>query len=163
MTCACRSSSTARVHATPTWAQAPSTSRSSEPSPRTIRTAVHGAAATIGPCPTQGPFFMIADKTYEPVQPLRLAFLGLVTMGGPMAAHLLKAGHHVTVYNRTQAKAEAWLAEVGQNPRAGVAATPLEAAASADIVLSCVGNDQDLTEVTTGPQGSFHSMAAGTL
>ncbi|MFY9479654.1 MAG: NAD(P)-dependent oxidoreductase [Aquabacterium sp.] len=106
---------------------------------------------------------MIADKTYEPVQTLRLAFLGLGTMGGPMAAHLLKAGHHVTVYNRTQAKAEAWLADVGQDPRAGVAATPLEAAASADIVLSCVGNDQDLTEVTTGPQGGFHSMAAGTL
>lgn len=106
---------------------------------------------------------MIADKTYEPVEPLRLAFLGLGTMGGPMAAHLLRAGHHVTVYNRTAAKAEAWLAEVGRHPQASVAATPLKAAASADVVLSCVGNDQDLAEVTTGPQGGFHSMGRGTL
>ncbi|HIV73362.1 MAG TPA: NAD(P)-dependent oxidoreductase [Candidatus Aquabacterium excrementipullorum] len=106
---------------------------------------------------------MIADKTYEPVQPLRLAFLGLGTMGAPMAAHLLKAGHHVTVYNRTRAKADAWLAELGNPPHARVANTPRDAAYGADIVLSCVGNDKDLAEVATGPEGGFLSMDRGTL
>ena len=103
---------------------------------------------------------MIADKTYEPVQPLRLAFLGLGTMGAPMAAHLLKAGHHVTVYNRTRAKADAWLAELGNPPHARVANTPRDAAYGADIVLSCVGNDKDLAEVATGPEGGFTEAEA---
>ena len=89
----------------------------------------------------------------------RLAFLGLGVMGGPMARHLAAKGHAVTVYNRTTARAEAWVAAHG----GGMARTPAEAAAGADIVLACVGNDDDLRQVCTGPDGAFPAMAAGTL
>jgi 3-hydroxyisobutyrate dehydrogenase len=109
---------------------------------------------------------MIADKTYAPVAPQRIAFIGLGTMGAPMAAHLLKAGHHVAVYNRTSAKAQAWLAEAAQGDAAGrarLAATPQEAALGADIVVTCVGNDDDLREVCVGPQGAFQSMPANAV
>ncbi|NGO91387.1 MAG: oxidoreductase, partial [Halomonas sp.] len=80
-------------------------------------------------------------------------------MGAPMAAHLAAAGHSVTVYNRTAAKAEAWVAEHGGR----AAAVPREAAQGADIVFSCVGNDDDLRQVTVGPDGAFHGMASGAL
>ncbi|MCL4165786.1 UNVERIFIED_CONTAM: hypothetical protein GTU68_062624 [Idotea baltica] len=80
-------------------------------------------------------------------------------MGYPMAGYLQKAGHEVTVYNRTAAKAEKWAGEYGGR----FAATPREAAAAADIVFSCVGNDDDLRSVCTGDQGAFSGMAAGTL
>lgn len=70
----------------------------------------------------------------------KVAFLGLGVMGYPMAGHLVKAGHEVTVYNRTAAKAEAWAAEHGGSH----AATPREAAAGCEFVMSCVGNDDDL-------------------
>lgn len=109
---------------------------------------------------------MIADKTYAPITPQRIAFIGLGTMGAPMAAHLLKAGHQVTAYNRTAAKAQAWLAEAakgGGTQRARSAATPQEAAQGADIVVTCVGNDDDLREVCTGPQGAFQSMPANAV
>ncbi|HSQ81578.1 MAG TPA: NAD(P)-dependent oxidoreductase [Casimicrobiaceae bacterium] len=76
----------------------------------------------------------------------KLAFLGLGVMGYPMAAHLAKAGHAVTVFNRTPAKATAWVAQHGGNP----AATPADAARDADIVMMCVGNDDDVREVATG-------------
>ncbi|ESW62137.1 MAG: oxidoreductase [Rhodobacter sp. CACIA14H1] len=89
----------------------------------------------------------------------RLAFLGLGVMGGPMARHLAAKGHAVTVYNRTTARAGAWVAAHG----GGMARTPAEAAAGADIVLACVGNDDDLRQVCTGPDGAFPAMAAGTL
>lgn len=89
----------------------------------------------------------------------RLAFLGLGVMGGPMARHLAAKGHAVTVYNRTTARAEAWVAAHGGR----MARTPAEAAAGADIVLACVGNDDDLRQVCTGPDGAFPAMAAGTL
>jgi len=92
-------------------------------------------------------------------QKLRIAFIGTGVMGGPMAGHLVKAGHAVTVYNRTRAKAEAWATEYG----GGVAATPGEAAKDADVVLSCVGNDDDLAQVTLGRDGAFKAMKAGAL
>lgn len=101
----------------------------------------------------------IAAKTYESVGPKKVAFLGLGVMGFPMAGHLAKAGHAVTVFNRSPAKAEAWVAEFG-----GVAkGTPREAAMGADIVFCCVGNDDDLRSVTLGPNGALAGMSPGTL
>ncbi len=90
----------------------------------------------------------------------KVAFLGLGVMGYPMAAHLKhKGGHDVTVYNRTTAKAEKWVAEHG----GAFAGTPAEAAEGKDFVFSCVGNDDDLREVTTGPKGAFASMKKGAV
>ncbi|MBK8072723.1 MAG: NAD(P)-dependent oxidoreductase [Ramlibacter sp.] len=98
-------------------------------------------------------------KTYEPTSPRKVAFLGMGVMGYPMAGHLALAGHQVTVYNRSAAKAQAWVAEFG----GAAAATPREAAAQADIVFSCVGNDDDLRSVTLGPDGAFASMKPGAI
>lgn len=89
----------------------------------------------------------------------KLAFLGLGVMGYPMAGHLARAGHEVTVYNRTPAKAERWVAEYGGR----AAPTPQEAAAGAEIVLACVGNDDDLRSVCLGADGAFAGMGAGTI
>ncbi|WP_071799152.1 NAD(P)-dependent oxidoreductase [Natronohydrobacter thiooxidans] len=89
----------------------------------------------------------------------KLAFLGLGVMGGPMAAHLLRAGHEVTVYNRTTAKAEAWAAANG----GAFGATPREAAEGAEFVMACVGNDDDLRAVCLGEEGAFAAMPAGAL
>jgi 3-hydroxyisobutyrate dehydrogenase len=101
----------------------------------------------------------LSSKTYDPVAPLRVAFLGLGVMGYPMAGHLARAGHQVTVYNRTAAKAAAWVAEYGGTS----AATPAQAAQGADIVFACVGNDDDLRSVTVGEQGAFAGMQPGAL
>jgi 3-hydroxyisobutyrate dehydrogenase len=100
-----------------------------------------------------------AAKTYEPVPSQRVAFIGLGTMGAPLALHLLRSGHQVTVYNRTAAKARAWVAEHGGQ----MADTPQAAAQGAQIVLTCVGNDDDLRQVCSGPQGAFQSMPAGAV
>lgn len=101
----------------------------------------------------------IAAKTYESAAPKKVAFLGLGVMGFPMAGHLARAGHGVTVYNRSPAKAQAWVAEFG-----GVAKpTPREAAAGADIVFCCVGNDDDLRSVALGEDGAFAGMAPGAV
>ena len=89
----------------------------------------------------------------------KLAFLGLGVMGGPMAGHLQKAGHDVTVYNRTAAKAEAWAKEYGGT----AAATPRAAAEGAEMVMACVGNDDDLRSICIGDDGAFAGMAAGTI
>ena len=89
----------------------------------------------------------------------QVAFLGLGVMGGPMAGHLRRAGHEVTVYNRTAAKAEAWVAKHGGR----AASTPAEAARGAEFVVACVGNDDDLRAVCLGEQGAFAGMAAGTV
>ncbi|HEV3106298.1 MAG TPA: NAD(P)-dependent oxidoreductase [Trinickia sp.] len=89
----------------------------------------------------------------------RVAFIGLGVMGYPMAGHLAKAGLDVTVYNRTQAKAEQWVAEHGGR----AARTPREAAQGAELVLACVGNDDDLRGVTLGEQGAFAGMDEGTV
>jgi len=99
------------------------------------------------------------SRTYESTPPRRCAFLGLGVMGHPMAGHLVRAGHAVTVYNRTAAKAQAWAAEYG----GGAAATPALAAAGADIVFACVGNDDDLRAVTLGTTGAFAGMAPGAV
>jgi 3-hydroxyisobutyrate dehydrogenase-like beta-hydroxyacid dehydrogenase len=98
-------------------------------------------------------------RSYEPTPPSRVAFLGLGVMGHPMAAHLARAGHTVTVYNRTTAKAQAWAAEHG----GGFAATPREAAAGCDFVFACVGNDDDLRAVVLGEDGAFAGMAPGAV
>jgi len=89
----------------------------------------------------------------------KLAFLGLGVMGGPMARHLAAKGHQVTVYNRTTARAEAWVAAHGGT----LAPTPAAAAQGADAVLACVGNDDDLRHVCTGEAGAFSTMGPGTL
>ena len=88
-----------------------------------------------------------------------VSFLGLGVMGFPMAGFLLNAGHTVTVYNRTAAKAEAWVAEYGGT----AASTPAEAAIGADFVLACVGNDDDLRSVVTGDNGAFAGMSSGSV
>ncbi len=89
----------------------------------------------------------------------KLAFLGLGVMGYPMAAHLLNAGHSVTVYNRTAAKAAQWASEIGGTH----AATPREAAQGADFVLACVGNDDDLRSVVLGDDGALAGMKQGAV
>src|SRR5260370_14059517 len=90
----------------------------------------------------------------------KVAFLGLGVMGYPMAGHLrTKGGHDVTVYNRTAAKAEKWVAQHGGRS----APTPKEAAAGQDFVMTCVGNDNDLREVTLGPDGAFAGVRKGAV
>ncbi len=90
---------------------------------------------------------------------VKVAFLGLGVMGYPMARHLKTKGHEVTVYNRTTAKAEKWVSEHGGR----FASTPRDAADGQDIVFACVGNDNDLREVTLGADGAFTSMGKGKL
>ena len=89
----------------------------------------------------------------------KAAFLGLGVMGYPMARHLAAKGHEVTVYNRTIAKAEQWVAAHGGRR----APTPRDAAKGQDAVFACVGNDDDLREVTLGEQGAFKSMGKGAI
>jgi len=89
----------------------------------------------------------------------KLAFLGLGVMGYPMAGHLAAAGHEVCVYNRTTAKAEAWVAEHGGR----MATTPREAAAGCEIVFACVGNDDDLRSVVQGADGALAGMSEGSI
>ena len=98
-------------------------------------------------------------RSYEPIPPRKVAFLGLGVMGHPMAGHLARAGHQVTVYNRTAAKAEAWVKEYG----GASAATPATAAAGADIVFACVGNDDDLRSVVLGEHGALAGMKPGAV
>ncbi|MBN9346135.1 MAG: NAD(P)-dependent oxidoreductase [Devosia sp.] len=90
---------------------------------------------------------------------VKAAFIGLGVMGYPMARHLKAKGHDVTVYNRTSARADKWVSENG-----GTAApTPRDAAKGQDIVFACVGNDDDLAQVTIGPDGAFHAMQSGAV
>ena len=97
----------------------------------------------------------IQPKTYETSSPRQVAFLGLGVMGYPMAGHLSLAGHQVTVYNRSAAKAKAWCAEF----KGLSAATPREAVSGADIVFCCVGNDEDLRAVVLGLDGAGTILA----
>ena len=87
------------------------------------------------------------------------AFIGLGVMGYPMAGFLARAGHSVTVFNRTSARADAWAREF----RGEIAATPAEAAAGADVVFACVGNDDDLRSVTLGEDGAFGALQPGAV
>ncbi len=89
----------------------------------------------------------------------KVAFIGLGVMGYPMAGHLAAGGHELTVYNRTAAKAEAWVAEHG----GGSAPTPRAAAEGAEMAFSCVGNDNDLRSVTLGDDGVLAGLAAGSI
>ena len=98
-------------------------------------------------------------KTYEPTPSRSVAFLGLGVMGYPMAGHLAGAGHRVTVYNRTPAKAADWVANHG----GASAATPAAAAAGADFVFACVGNDDDLRSISVGSDGAFAGMKKGAI
>lgn len=98
----------------------------------------------------------------DPSQKKHIAFIGLGVMGGPMAGHLAKAGHQVTVYNRTHAKSQAW-ADHYNDFDIRTARSPKEAAAGAEFVFSCVGNDNDLRGVTLGPDGAFAAMAKGAI
>jgi len=95
----------------------------------------------------------------------KVAFLGLGVMGYPMAGHLAAAGHDVTVYNRTFAKAEAWLDEYMDKASGELAAapTPAGAAADADFVFACVGADKDIEDICVGEGGAFSSMGEGTV
>ena len=102
---------------------------------------------------------MNAPRRYEPTPARRVAFLGLGVMGHPMAGHLARAGHATTVYNRTTSKAGAWAAEYGGS----TAATPREAAAGAEFVFTCVGNDADLRSIALGPDGAYAGMAPGAV
>ena len=101
----------------------------------------------------------MSTKTYEPIAAQTVAFLGLGVMGHPMAGHLARAGHRVTVYNRTAAKAAQWSKEYG----GASAPTPKAAVAGADLVFACVGNDDDLRAVTIGPDGAFAGMKPGAI
>jgi 3-hydroxyisobutyrate dehydrogenase len=101
----------------------------------------------------------INPKSYEPTTPRTVAYLGLGVMGYPMAGHLSRAGHQVTVFNRTTSKARDWAAEFDGT----VADTPRLAVANADVVCACVGNDADLREVALGPEGAFAAMKAGAV
>ena len=107
-------------------------------------------------------------RSYETASPRRVAFIGLGVMGHPMAGHLARAGHKVTVYNRTAAKAAQWVAQYGGQ----AAPTPRQAAQGAEFVFACVGNDEDLKGVVLGTparpaasdgDGAFAGMAAGAI
>jgi 3-hydroxyisobutyrate dehydrogenase len=101
----------------------------------------------------------MTTKTYDAITPRKLAFIGLGVMGYPMAGHLQRAGHQVTVYNRTASKAAQWVTEYGGSS----AATPSLAAQGADIVFACVGNDDDLRGIVLGDSGAFAGMKAGAI
>jgi 3-hydroxyisobutyrate dehydrogenase len=93
----------------------------------------------------------------------KLAFLGLGVMGFPMAGHLARAGHSVTVYNRNPAKAEKWVADMATAQKNASAPTPAAAAAGASMVMMCVGNDDDVRAVALGPDGAVAAMQPGSI
>jgi 3-hydroxyisobutyrate dehydrogenase-like beta-hydroxyacid dehydrogenase len=101
----------------------------------------------------------IHPKNYESIPSRPVAFLGLGVMGLPMAGHLALAGHDVTVYNRSPAKAQSWVSEF----KGRAAATPREAAVGREIVFCCVGNDDDLRAVVLGPDGALAGMKPGAI
>mgnify|MGYP006147809835 CR=1 FL=1 len=88
-----------------------------------------------------------------------VAFIGLGVMGYPMAGYISKAGHNVTVYNRTSSKADKWISEF----KGSTAETPAKAAEGADFIFTCVGNDNDLREVTFGDEGIFKTIKKGAI
>ncbi|MDD0841083.1 NAD(P)-dependent oxidoreductase [Curvibacter sp. HBC61] len=105
----------------------------------------------------------INARSYDAISSQKVAFIGLGVMGYPMAGHLALAGHQVTVYNRTPAKAEAWVKEFSATAAPRAATTPRLAAQDADLVFCCVGNDDDLRSVTLGADGAFAGMKPGAV
>ena len=105
----------------------------------------------------------INPRSYEPTPARRVAFLGLGVMGYPMAGHLALAGHEVTAYNRSATKLEAFTAQLESAGAVKRAETPALAAAGAEIVFCCVGNDDDLRSVVLGEHGAFAGMAPGAV
>lgn len=101
----------------------------------------------------------IGERSYAQAAPMKIAFIGLGVMGYPMAGHLSRAGHEVTVYNRSINKARRWVSEFNGNQ----APTPGKAVENADIVFACVGNDNDLRSVVLGETGAFAGMKAGAV
>ncbi len=101
----------------------------------------------------------VASKQYPAINPQNVAFIGLGVMGGPMAGHLARAGHRVTVYNRTAQKADAWQVEFANS----VADTPAAAAHKSKFIALCVGNDDDVRQVVAGPDGILESAQPGTV
>ena len=101
----------------------------------------------------------MSSKNYSPGPARRVAFIGLGVMGYPMAGHLARAGHQVTVFNRTPPKAQAWVAEYG----GASAPTPRAAAKGAEVVFSCVGNDDDLRSVMLSDTGAFVALEQGAI
>ena len=123
-----------------------------------MNTPAPAPAATPGPAAAPVP-----QTTTETAAPRKVAFLGLGVMGAPMAAHLARAGHTVTVYNRTTAKSIAWCAQHASAGAVKHAATPRLAAQGAALVFCCVGNDDDLRSVTLGADGAFAGMEPGAI
>ena len=109
----------------------------------------------------------MSQRSYDPISPSHVAFLGLGVMGYPMAGHLAHAGHAVTVYNRTATKSVAWKAEytgaTAKNHLIATAPSPRAAVREADLVFCCVGNDDDLRSVVLGPDGAFSGMKEGAV
>jgi 3-hydroxyisobutyrate dehydrogenase-like beta-hydroxyacid dehydrogenase len=109
----------------------------------------------------------MSNRIYDPITPRQVAFLGLGVMGYPMAGHLARAGHQVTVYNRTESKSVAWCKDyaraAGQMTVVSHAPTPRLAAQGADMVFCCVGNDDDVRSVVLGPDGAFNGMKPGAV
>jgi 3-hydroxyisobutyrate dehydrogenase len=101
----------------------------------------------------------MSKRSYERIEPRRVAFIGLGVMGEPMAGHLAAAGHRVAVYNRTATKAQQWTTAHGGSAHG----TPREAAHEADCVFACVGNDDDLRSVVLGDDGAFAGMKRGAV
>ena len=89
----------------------------------------------------------------------KVSFIGLGVMGYPMAGYISKAGHNVTVYNRTKSKAEKWIKQY----KGKIADTPEDAAKDSDFVFTCVGNDDDLKEVAIGKKGIFNTIKKGSI
>ena len=109
---------------------------------------------------TENYYFEIRfNNTYNHIMSCKVSFIGLGVMGYPMAGYISKAGHNVTVYNRTKSKAEKWIKEY----KGKIAETPEEAAKDSDFVFTCVGNDNDLREVTFGEKGIFKTIKKGAV
>jgi len=104
---------------------------------------------------TKNYYFEIGpDYIYNHIMSCKVSFIGLGVMGYPMAGYISKAGHNVTVYNRTKSKAEKWIKEY----KGKIAETPEDAAKESDFVFTCVGNDDDLKEVAIGKKGIFNTI-----
>ena len=104
-------------------------------------------------------FEIKSNNIYNHNMNCKVSFIGLGVMGYPMAGYISKAGHNVTVFNRTKSKAEKWIKQY----KGEIAETPEDAARDSDFIFTCVGNDEDLKEVTIGSKGIFNSIKKGSI